>query len=336
MTGSGPSPGRGAGFGARPSRRRAWPATGEPGDPVGLSVRYRTRRSKGHLAAGLALALWGAAWLPGAGAADDPAARGKYLARAGLCIACHTDFRNKGVELAGGYAIQIPFGTLYSTNLTPDPETGIGGWSDEAFLRAMREGVGRRGQHLFPAFPYTSFTAMTDRDILAIKAYLATVRPVRQENRAPELTAPFGWRFLLAGWKWRYFRKGPWKADPDRSARWNRGAYLVQAVTHCAECHTPRDWAGGLKPELLMAGSVDGPEGETSPNITPHQETGVGDWSVEDMVELLKSSYKPDGDNVQGLMERVIVHGYEHMTDEDLAAIAVYLRSLAPIDNRVE
>lgn len=293
------------------------------------------RFKKGY-AAGLTLALWAVMWLPGAGAADDRVARGAYLARAGLCIACHTDYDKKGAELAGGNPIKVPFGVIYSTNITPDPETGIGHWSDEDFLRAMRSGVGRGGQHLFPAFPYTSFTNMTDADIRALRAYLSTVKPVRRENRTPELTTPFGWRFLLAGWKWRYFEEGPWTPDPDRSAQWNRGAYLVRAVTHCAECHTPRDWAGGLDRGMLMAGAADGPEGETAPNITPHKTTGVGDWSVEDMVELLKSSYKPDGDNVQGLMERVIIHGYEHMTDEDLTAIAVYLRSLPPIDNRIE
>ena len=294
------------------------------------------RCKRGYAAAGLALALWAVVWLPGAGAADDPVARGKYLARGGLCIACHTDYDKKGAELAGGYAIKVPFGTIYSTNITPDPDTGIGHWSDEDFLRAMRKGIGSQGQHLFPAFPYTSFTHMTDEDILAIKAYLSTVEPVRRENRAPELTTPFGWRFLLAGWKWRYFKEGQVAPDLGKPAQWNRGAYLVRAVTHCAECHTPRDWAGGLKRELLMAGTPDGPEGETAPNITPHKATGVGDWSVEDMVELLKSTYKPDGDNVQGLMERVIVHGYEHMSDEDLTAIAVYLRSLPAIENRVE
>ncbi len=297
------------------------------------SARAGCPRSR-VIAAGLA--LWAAVWLPGAGVADDRVARGAYLARAGLCITCHTDYDNQGAELAGGYAIEVPFGTIYSTNITPDTETGIGKWSDEDFLRAMRNGIGRRGEHLFPAFPYTSFTNMTDEDILALKTYLFTVKPVRKENRAPELTAPFGWRFLLAGWKWRYFREGPWTPYPDRSAQWNRGAYLARAVTHCGECHTPRDWAGGLNREMLLAGAADGPEGEIAPNITPHMATGVGDWSVEDMVELLKSSYKPDGDNVQGLMERVIVHGYEHMTDEDLTAIAVYLRSLPPIDHRVE
>lgn len=300
-------------------------------------MRATQRRRTGRAAAAVvAAALWAVLWPPLGKAADDPVQRGAYLARAGLCIACHTDYDNGGAELAGGNAISVPFGTIYSTNITPDPETGIGGWSDEEFLRAMRKGVGRRGEHLFPAFPYTSFTRMTDEDILALKAYLSSVEPVGKENRAHELTSPFGWRFLLTGWKWRYFDEGRWTPDPGQSARWNRGAYLVRAVTHCGECHTPRDWAGGLQRDLSMAGSAYGPEGEPAPNITPHPEAGVGDWTVEDMVELLQSGFKPDGDNVQGLMERVTVHGYEHMTEEDLTAIAVYLRSLPPNDHRVE
>ena len=177
-------------------------------------------RRRGRAATVRARALWFGvaaalcAWLPAAAAADDAVQRGKYLARAGLCIACHTDFKNKGAELAGGYAIEVPFGKIYSTNITPDPDTGIGLWSDKDFLDAMRSGTGRRGQHLFPAFPYTSFTNMTDEDILALKAYLFTVKPVRPENREPELTVPFNWRFLLAGWKWRYFEEGPWTPDP--------------------------------------------------------------------------------------------------------------------------
>jgi mono/diheme cytochrome c family protein len=262
--------------------------------------------------------------------------RGEYLARAGLCIDCHTDYKKKGVELAGGAPIQTPFGIIYSTNITPDRETGIGEWTDADFLRAMHQGIGREGEHLFPAFPYTTFTRMTDDDVLAIKAYLFSVPPVRQQNKPPELWPPFSWRFLLAGWNWMYFRAGRFTPDPKKPSQWNRGAYLVEAVAHCGECHTPRDLAGGLNKRLYMAGTEDGPEGEITPNITPHSGTGLGDWSVEDIAYLLKEGIKPDGDDVQGLMEEVIVHGYKYMTDEDRTAIAEYVRSLPPIDHRVE
>jgi len=266
----------------------------------------------------------------------DPVKRGAYLARAGLCIACHTDYKNSGAELTGGNSITTPFGTIYSTNITPDRETGIGGWNDTEFLRALRKGVGRHGENLFPAFPYTAFTNLTDEDVLAIKAYLFSVTPVRRENTPSDMSAPFRWRFLLTAWKWMYFTAGPFRPDPDESAQWNRGAYLVESVVHCGECHTPRDAGGGLKKDLYMAGTPDGPEGEIAPNITAHPKTGLGDWSVEDLVQLLKDGIKPDGDDVQGLMEEVTVHGYKYMTDEDLTAIGVYIRSLPPIDHLVE
>lgn len=281
------------------------------------------------------------AWLSGPhfvrGQEDqDPIQRGEYLARAGLCIACHTDYQNDGAELAGRNPIKTPFGTIYSTNITPDRETGIGEWTDDDFVRAMRHGVGRQGENLFPAFPYTAFTHMTDEDMLAIKAYLFSVAPVRQQNKPPEVSRPFNWRILLTAWKWMYLEPGPFEPDPQKSSQWNRGAYLVEGVVHCGQCHTPRNVAGGLEMDLYMAGAVDGPEGELAPNITAHPETGLGDWSVDDMVFLLKENIKPDGDNVQGLMDQAIDRGYKYMTEEDLTAIAEYLRSLPPIDHRVE
>jgi len=282
---------------------------------------------------GLWLLVLPSAW--GQGDAD-PVKRGLYLTRAGLCIACHTDYKGKGAELAGGNPISTPFGTIYSTNLTPDQATGIGKWTDAEFLRAMRRGIGRHGEKLFPAFPYTTFTNMTDEDVLAIKAYLFTIDPVRRKNTPPNMSPPFSWRFLLAGWQWMYFKEGPFKPDPEKSAQWNRGAYLVESVVHCGECHTPRDLAGGLEKNMYMAGTVDGPEGELAPNITADPKTGLGDWSVEDMVELLKEGIKPDGDDVQGLMEEIIVHGYKYLTDEDMTAVAVYIRSLPPIEHLVE
>jgi mono/diheme cytochrome c family protein len=266
----------------------------------------------------------------------DQTKHGEYLARAGLCIACHTNYKNNGAELTGGNPITTPFGTIYSTNITPDRETGIGGWSDTEFLRALRKGVGRHGENLFPAFPYTAFTNMTDEDALAIKAFLFSVSPVRRENTPPDMSPPFTWRFLLTAWKWMYFTEGPYRPDHEKPAQWNRGAYLVEGVVHCGECHTPRDAGGGLKKDFYMAGTPDGPEGELAPNITADPKTGLGDWSVEDLVQLLKEGIKPDGDDVQGLMEDVTVHGYKYMTDEDLTAIAVYIRSLPPINNLVE
>ncbi len=267
---------------------------------------------------------------------DKDVKRGMYLARAGLCITCHTDYKNNGKPLAGGRPIKIPFGTIYSTNITPDPDTGLGKWTDADFMRAMRKGVHRNGTNLFPAFPYTTYTHMTDQDILDLKAYLFSLKPVRQKNRPLAMSAPFRWRFLLRGWKWIYLKEGVFQPDHTKSAKWNRGAYLVGAVAHCAECHTPRDAFGGLKGKMTMAGTPDGPEGELAPNITPDSSTGIGDWTAEQIVKLLKTGENPDGDDVQGLMEEIIEHGYRYMADEDREAIAFYLRTIRPIQNNVE
>ena len=225
---------------------------------------------------------------------------------------------------------------MYSTNITPDPETGIGKWTEADFFRAVRQGVRNDGAHLFPTFPYTTYTRMTDEDVRALKAYLFSVKPVRKANKPPDMSAPFRWRFTLKGWKLLYFKEGRFQPNPAHSTQLNRGAYLVQAVTHCAECHTPRNVMDGRNRSLSMAGTPDGPEGELAPNITPDGSTGVGSWSVDDMAEFLKTGDKPDFDNVQGLMLGAIDHGYKHLTDADAKAIAVYLRTLKPIKNKVE
>ncbi len=273
---------------------------------------------------------------PARAQADDGAvARGAYLFRAAGGCSCHTDVKGGGPFLAGGRALKTPFGVFYSPNITPDPETGIGGWSLADFRRAMREGVAPDGSHYFPAFPYPAFTGITDADLADLKAYLDSVAPVRRENRPHELAAPFGWRFLVAAWKWLYFTPGPFRPDPARDARWNRGAYLVTALAHCGECHSPRDALGGIDRDRWLAGNRAGPEGETAPNITPDVETGIGDWSAADIATLLKTGLKPDFDDVQGVMAEAIAQGYRHLRDDDLAAIAAYLASLPPIRNDV-
>lgn len=283
----------------------------------------------------LALALWAAAAAAPAAAQSDAAARGEYLLRAAGGCACHTDVERDGPFLAGGRPLKTPFGVFYSPNITPDPATGIGGWSDADLVRAMRDGVGPGGAHYFPAFPYPAFTGITDTDLRDLKAYLDTVAPVRRENTPHDVPFPFGWRATVGPWKWLFFERGPFEARPDRSETWNRGAYLATALAHCGECHTPRNVLGGLERDMWLAGTEDGPEGELAPNITPDDETGIGDWSENDVAYLLKTGFKPNFDNVQGAMAEAVEHGYKYLTDADRAAIAAYVMSLPPIEHQV-
>ena len=267
--------------------------------------------------------------------AAEPAAaeRGAYLVRAGGCVTCHT--AAGGETFAGGRALATPFGTFFSPNITPDRETGIGVWSDDQFVRALREGVRPDGAHYFPVFPYTAYTRMTRADALAMKAYLFSLAPVARPNRDHEIDFPFGWRLLQAGWKLLFFDAGERVPDPDRSPQWNRGAYLVEALAHCGECHTRRNVFGALDRDMWLAGTVDGPDGAFVPNITPDAETGIGGWSEGDIVQLLKIGFKPDFDDVQGTMAEAVEDGLKHLTDADLKAIAAYLRALAPIRNPI-
>ena len=259
--------------------------------------------------------------------------KGAYLVHAGGCIACHTA-KDGGTRFAGGLGLDTPFGTFYSPNITPDPQHGIGGWSDEDFVRAMHEGVGPDGGRYFPVFPYGSYTKMTREDALAIKAYLFSLDPVAQPNREHDVGFPFSWRFMQRGWRMLFFDEGRFEPDTAQSAEWNRGAYLVDALTHCGECHTPRNMFGGMKRGDYLAGTPDGPEGQLVPNITPHA-TGISDWGKGDLVELMKSGMKPDFDNVQGSMEEAIEDGLKFLTDADLQAIETYIYSVPAIDNKV-
>ena len=284
------------------------------------------------LGAGLLAAVAAAAEAP---RAAEPAAaeRGAYLVRAGGCVTCHTT--EGGETFAGGRALATPFGTFFSPNITPDRETGIGAWSDDQFVRALREGVRPDGAHYFPVFPYTAYTRMTRADALAMKAHLFSLAPVARPNRDHEIDFPFGWRLLQAVWKLLFFDAGERVPDPARSPQWNRGAYLVEALAHCSECHTRRNVFGALDRDMWLAGTVDGPDGAFVPNITPDEETGIGGWSEGDIVQLLKIGFKPDFDDVQGTMAEAVEDGLKHLTDADLEAIAAYLRALAPIRNPI-
>ncbi|MDH4246696.1 MAG: cytochrome c [Deltaproteobacteria bacterium] len=262
--------------------------------------------------------------------AAEPARRGEYLFRASGGCGCHTDHPAKGAFLAGGRPVHSPYGNFRSTNITPDPETGLGRWSEADFIRAMTLGIGPKGQHYFPVFPYTSFTRMRRSDLSDLWAYLRTVPAVRRENQPHEVAPPYGWRFPLPGWKWLYFHPGELPWEPERSAAWNRGAYLVLSVGHCGECHSPRTVMGGLRRSRVLAGGVWGPEDVIAANLTPHPSRGLGKWSLKDISWLLKTGFKPDGENVQAVMGEMIDEGYSYLTDGDLQAIAEYVRALPP------
>ena len=200
------------------------------------------------------------------------AKHGEYLLRLGGCVTCHTDDKHDGQFLAGGRALETPFGTFYPPNITPDPETGLGGWSTGAFVQAMTQGRSPGGHPLYPALPYPSYTRMTEQDLVDLKAYLDTVRPVANPVPAHDLHFPFGFRPLLKGWQLLFFDPGPFQPDPTQSESWNRGAYIVNGPGHCGECHTPRNAFGAPQEDRFLAGTRDGPDGKAVPNITPNQE----------------------------------------------------------------
>lgn len=242
-------------------------------------------------------------------------------------MTCHT--AAGGQLLAGGRALATPFGTFYSPNITPDPETGIGRWSDAQFLRALREGVRPDGANYFPAFPFTSFTGITDGDARAIKAYLLSQLAVRQSNRTHDVSFPFSWRFLQNIWKLLFFDSGPFRPAPQRSAAYNRGAYLVTAIVHCGECHTPRNWLGAHQAAFL-AGAPDPGGGRKAPNITPDPKTGIGNWSEDDIVQVLTDGTTPNFDEVGGGMAEV-VKNTARLSAEDRRAITVFLKSVPAV-----
>lgn len=289
------------------------------------------------IAAGMLLscgALW-ATTVVSAGS-SDAAVRGEYVFHAAAGCSCHTDIPNEGPRLAGGRAIETPFGTFYSPNITPDTETGIGGWTERDFLRAMTDGISPEGEHYYPVFPYMSYARMTETDLRDLWAYLSAQTPVKRPNRAHELPWLLSWRSLLSIWKWWYFDGEKLDANPERSGQWNRGAYLVNAPAHCGECHTPRDWLGGPDGSMALAGTDQGPDGELVPNITPDPETGIGQWHTADLAWLLETGLLPDGDSVQGAMAEAIDEGFRFLSAEDRQAIAEYLLSRPPVQNPVE
>jgi len=243
--------------------------------------------------------------------------------------------RLRAEKLAGGRPLTTPFGTFYSPNITPDPDTGIGRWADAQFLRALRDGVRPDGANYFPVFPYPSFTGITDSNALAMKAYLFSLPPVHQKNRPHDVPFPISLRWLQTGWELLFFTPGPFQPAPDRSVAYNRGAYLVTALAHCGECHTPRNLLGATQLGQQLAATPDGPDGQLVPNITPDPTTGIGRWDKDDVVELLRTGATPEQSRVKGAMREVIEDGLKYLSDGDLEAIADYLFAQPPIVREV-
>ena len=250
--------------------------------------------------------------------------RGRYLAIVGDCASCHT-VPGSNQPYAGGRPIETPFGVVVGANITPDPETGIGAWTDELFVRALREGKGHDGQLLYPAMPYPYYTKVTESDALAIRAYLNTVKPVRNAVVSNKLPFPFDVREGMAAWNALYFRDGEFKPDSAKSAEWNRGAYLVEGLAHCGACHTPKSTLGGDDRGRAFQGYAL--QGWFAPNITNDNERGLGGWSVADIVAYLKNGHNPSTAST-GIMAEEITLSSSQMTDADLTAIATYLKDL--------
>lgn len=287
-----------------------------------------------HVVASIAGVLTAGGWptvhaQPAATPVTSQVERGHYLVRLGDCAGCHT--ASDGQAWAGGKPIETGFGPIYSPNITPDRATGIGSWSSDAFYRALHTGHDDEGKHLYPAFPYPWFTKVTRSDVDSIKAYLDTVAPVRQQNKPPQLSWWMRWRGSVGGWNLLNFDEGEFRSDPAKSAQWNRGAYLVEGLGHCGDCHTPKGYFGGAKnSDALAGGYTKGghDQGWFAPGLTGEPRAGLGSWSTGDIVMYLKTGANKRTASA-GPMSDVIANSTRYLSDGDAEAIAVYLKSLS-------
>jgi mono/diheme cytochrome c family protein len=250
--------------------------------------------------------------------------KGEYLAKAADCLVCHT--AKGGQAYAGGFPFVLPFGTLYSTNITPDKATGIGDYTDEQFLAAMHRGIRRDGANLYPAMPYTSYTYVTDADALAIKAYLFTLAPVNLPNKANELSFPFNQRWAMGIWSALFNTNERFKPDMEKTAEWNRGAYLAEALAHCGECHTPRNLAFALNNRKKFGGALTA--GWRAYNISSDAASGVGAWTDQDLVTYLSLGHATHHGSAAGPMGEAVDESFSQLAPEDIHAIVAYLRSV--------
>jgi len=257
--------------------------------------------------------------------------RGKMLVNAGDCVSCHTV--KGGTPFAGGRPIETPFGIIYSPNITPDPETGIGAWSDDAFYNAMHSGVDPKGERLYPAFPYPYFTKITRQDVKFMREYLNTLPPAKSSqavsannpNRMNDLTWPLNHRIFMRGWNMAFFEPGEFHPNKQKSGEWNRGAYLVEGAAHCGACHTPKNKLGGDETShVLQGGNI---QNWFAPQIAGDMRAGIGSWSANDIVEYLKTGRNKHS-GATGMMAEVVTNSTSKLSDNDLHDIATYLKDV--------
>jgi mono/diheme cytochrome c family protein len=304
-----------------------------------MTIAVRRRVLVGGLVSLLALlGLGAAAWhllhpeqpparlaSPQASATTRTLARGEYLARVGDCVACHSV--PNGRQFAGGREMPTPFGSLFAPNITPDDDTGIGRWNADEFYRMMHTGISRDGSLLYPAMPFASYTRITRSDSDALFSYLQSVTPVSQRNRPHELRFPFNNRELLIGWRTLYFRAGEYQPDPHESAQWNRGAYLVQGLGHCALCHSAINALGGSSESAQFGGGMIPNQNWYAPSLTSNREAGLGDWPVGEIADLLQTGTSHHA-TTYGPMAEVVYDSLQYVRDDDAQAMAVYLKTL--------
>jgi mono/diheme cytochrome c family protein len=252
--------------------------------------------------------------------------RGEYLTRAADCQACHST--EGGQPFAGGRPFVLPFGTMYSTNITPDKKTGIGDYSDAEFIRAMHQGVARDGTRLYPAMPYASYTYMTDADALAIKAYLFSLAPVDAPRPANTLSFPFNQRWLMGFWSAFFNPDKRFEPNTERSAEWNRGAYLAEAMAHCGECHTPRNAAFSLDNRKKFAGAKQA--GWVAYNISGDKQTGIGEWTPAEIAKYISTGHATGRGTADGPMGEAVEYSLKYLTQSDVNALAAYVASVPP------
>ena len=265
--------------------------------------------------------------VPAGLAKADIVKRGEYLAKAADCMVCHT--APGGAAYAGGLAFPLPFGTLYSTNITADKDTGIGNYSDQDFLNAVQRGIRKDGARLYPAMPYTSYTFMTDGDALTIKAYLFSLPAVHRQNQSDTLEFPYNQRWAMIFWSWAFNPDTRFSPNTSKSAEWNRGAYVAEALAHCGDCHTPRNPAFALDDHQKFAGAVTA--GWRAYNITSDKGTGIGSWSDDEIFAYLSKGHAAGHGTASGPMGEAVDHSFSQMEPADIRSLVTYLRSIPAV-----